>query len=72
MKFLIIIMLILVVVLLYKNKEGLVDYTKPLDKSSPIYGQMRKVDTDDNVKMDLRMFNNTPNLLYGWQRMPTL
>ena len=72
MKFLIIIMLILVVVLLYKNKEGLVDYTKPLDNSSPIYGQMRKVDTDDNVKMDLRMFNNTSNLLYGWQRMPTL
>ena len=85
MKFLII-LLMLLLVFMYKDKEGAVgdnkdsggievlDYTAPVDESSPIYKEMLAVENIkvEDVKNDIRMFNNVSNLFYGWQRMPTL
>jgi hypothetical protein len=59
--------------LLYTNKEGLNNYTDPIDPERyAIYQQMLTRDISANVESDLAYFNNTSNLLYGFQRMPTL
>ena len=72
MKFLIIVILMLLIVA-YKNKEGLNNYIDPIDPARyAIYQQMLTRDTSANVESDLAYFNNTSNLLYGFQRMPTL
>jgi hypothetical protein len=71
---------------MYKDKEGAVgdnkdsggievlDYIAPVDESNPIYNEMMAVENIkvEDVKNDIRMFNNVSNLFYGWQRMPTL
>jgi len=71
---------------MYKDNEGLVghikasgdievlDYIAPVDESNPIYNEMMAVENIkvEDVKNDIRMFNNVSNLFYGWQRMPTL
>ena len=73
MKFLIIVLLLFLFVVLYNNKEGLNNYTDPLDPLHSVYNQMLKKDDNvANVESDLAYFNNTSNLLYGFQRMPTL
>jgi len=72
MKFLIIIVLLFMLVLLYNHKEGLNNYTDPLDPLHSVYNQMLQKDISANVESDLAYFNNTSNLLYGFQRMPTL
>ena len=72
MKFLIIILMLFLVVVLYNNKEGLSHYTDPLDPLHIVYNQMLEKDISANVESDLAYFNNTSNLLYGFQRMPNL
>ncbi len=72
MKFLIIILMLFLVVVLYNHKEGLNNYTDPLDPLHTVYNQMLQKDISANVESDLAYFNNTSNLLYGFQRMPTL
>lgn len=72
MKFLIIIVMLFLLAVLYNHKEGLNNYTDPLDPLHAVYNQMLQKDTSANVESDLAYFNNTSNLLYGFQRMPTL
>jgi hypothetical protein len=72
MKFLIIVLLLFLFVVLYNNKEGLNNYTAPLAPLHNVYKQMLEKDKAENVESDLAYFNNTSNLLYGFQRMPTL
>jgi len=72
---------------MYKDNEGLVDrentpvsfvngpldYSAPVDPSNPIYQEMMLVEADETrLIADIQKFNNASNLLYGWQRMPTL
>ena len=72
MKFLIIIVMLFLLAVLYNHKEGLNNYTDPLDPLHSVYNQMLQKDISANVESDLAYFNNTSNLLYGFQRMPTL
>jgi len=62
----------MLLIVLCSNKEGLLDYKAPIDQSSGIFTSMLNYDTSANVTTDLQYFNNTSNLLYGFQRMPTL
>ena len=72
MKFLIIITLMLLILLVSYNKEGLNNYKDPADPLNAVFLQMTAYDTSANVETDMAYFNNTSNLLYGFQRMPTL
>jgi hypothetical protein len=62
----------MLLIFVYSNKEGLVNYTDPTDPTNSIYQSMLSYDTSSNVITDLQYFNNASNLLYGYQRMPTL
>ena len=81
MKFLIITILMLMIILLYSNKEGLYDFSLPIGTTTvnptssvgaTFIEEMMKFDTEENVILDLEHFNNTSNLMYGFQRIPRI
>jgi len=62
----------LLILLVSYHREGLGNYTDPADRLTAVYQQMSSYDTSANIETDMAYFNNTSNLLYGFQRMPTL
>jgi hypothetical protein len=62
----------LFILLVSYNREGLANYTDPADRLKAVYQEMTSYDSSANIDSDMAYFNNTSNLLYGFQRMPTL
>lgn len=62
----------MLLIVLCGNTEGMINYTDPTDPTNLVFKEMIQYDTSANVITDLQYFNNTSNLLYAYQRMPTL
>lgn len=75
--FLFIVLILTILVLLYKYKEGLQDFSAPIDISPDVqnlmFRQMKPfADSDKDVIFDIEYFNNATNLIYGYTSIPSV
>ena len=74
-KFLFILLIVILLIIMYRYKEGLQNFTTPEYVSSEEevktkYPKMVQIDTAKNVKFDLEYFNNATKLIYAYTQEP--